>query len=76
MLARSFLAKPVDEERFLSLPEKNNAPESTRLALPLPRQALFDDPSAKIGVNQSLIRSLDCFAKRVVFEVFTDSKIG
>jgi hypothetical protein len=44
--------KAVDEERPLAAPEQNDAAKAARSALPLPGNALLDDPATEVGVDQ------------------------
>jgi hypothetical protein len=43
--------EPVHEECLGSAPEKDDGPVALRSSLPWPGDPLFDDPTAKVGVN-------------------------
>lgn len=58
------LGEPKREYRLVTLPEQNQRPVATRLALPSARNPLLDDTAAKIGIHQTAFCALHGFTKR------------
>ena len=58
-VAQRAFGKPIHEKRYFPLPEKNNAAEPLRLALPRTGNPLFDDPAPQVRIDLTLIRTRD-----------------
>jgi hypothetical protein len=53
------LGKAVNEKRPVLHPEQDDRPETARLPLPLPGDALLYDTTAKIGIDQAPCRRVN-----------------
>src|SRR6266446_3705425 len=54
------LGKSVNEEREFSFAKQNYGPKSSGFALACPRDALFEDAAAKVGIYLACIHPRDC----------------
>jgi hypothetical protein len=55
-------------------PEENNRPVAARLSLPRPRDPLFDDAAAKIGIELPFLGAVHGLQQRRVRELFLSGK--
>ncbi len=70
------LGEPVDKERKLALPEQYDRTEPARPALTLAGNALFDDSSSEISIDQTPPGSADSVAQGRIIHSLTVSKAG
>jgi hypothetical protein len=61
--------EPIDEESPLALPEKDDGPVSAGLPLSRPRDPLFDDAAAEVGVDPAPFRPRHGGSRKAASEI-------